>query len=102
MYAIAFAAKIRYLQMFCHVVFRLIDISKYLLCKVKNSESKARIFLLVDLRDFFRSKVGGSKNKIKKSSENDQLNGHFQSFFDREPPPPSKTSKVNRLSVLNL
>ena len=32
---------------------------------------KARIFLLVDLRDFFRIRVWGTK-KGKKSSENDQ------------------------------
>ena len=41
--------------------------------------SKARIFLLVDLREFFfRVRVGGDE---KKSSENDQLTGHFQSCF---------------------
>ena len=40
----------------------------------------------------------------KKSSENDQLTGHFQSFFlyISRKPPPSKTSKVNQQSVLNL
>ena len=39
-----------------------------------------QIFLLVDLREFFfRSRVGGTKQK--KNSENDQLTGHFQSFF---------------------
>ena len=40
-------------------------------------------FLLVDLRDFFfRFRVGGcGKKKEKKSSESDQLTGHFQSFF---------------------
>ena len=38
---------------------------------------KARFFLLVDLQDFFfRFRVGDEK----KSSENDQLTGHFQSF----------------------
>ena len=44
----------------------------------------------------------------KKSSENDQLTGHFQSFF-LEPfffkylqKKNSKTSKVNQQSVLNL
>ena len=42
---------------------------------------KARIFLLVDLRDFFfRFRVEGTKKK-KKGSENDQLTGYFQSFF---------------------
>ena len=30
---------------------------------------------------FFRFRVGGTKKKRKKSSENDQLTGHFQSFF---------------------
>ena len=39
----------------------------------------ARIFLLVDLRGFFsRFRVGVTK---KKPSENDQLTGHFHSFF---------------------
>ena len=43
---------------------------------------KARIFLLVDLRDFFSDLgSGGTKKKKKKNSENDQLAGHFQSFF---------------------
>ena len=43
---------------------------------------KARIFLLVDLRDFFFQIQGqGDENKRKKSSENDQLTIHFQSFF---------------------
>ena len=35
-----------------------------------------QIFLLADLRVFFRFRVGGRK----KRSENDQLAGHFQSF----------------------
>ena len=56
---------------------------------------KARIFLLVDLREFF-SDLGLGKRK-KKSSENDQLTGFFQSFFffniSRTS---SKTSKVNQ------
>ena len=30
---------------------------------------------------FFRFRVGGTKKNKKKSSENDQLTGHFQSFF---------------------
>ena len=74
------------------------------------SQTQARFFLLVDLREFFfRSRVGGTK---KKSSENDQLTGHFQSFFfffffqsffffniSRKN---SKTNKVNQQSVLNL
>ena len=38
----------------------------------------ARICLLVDLWDFFRFRVEGG---AKKSSENDQLTGHFQNFF---------------------
>ena len=45
--------------------------------------TKARIFLIVDLREFFsdlRSR-GTEKEINKKSSENDQLTGHFQSFF---------------------
>ena len=39
------------------------------------------IFLLVDLRDFFQILgSGGRKKNDKKSSENDQLTGHFQIF----------------------
>ena len=39
---------------------------------------KARFILLVDLLDFFfRFRVGDKK----KSSESDQLTGHFQSWF---------------------
>ena len=41
--------------------------------------SKARFFLLVDLQDFFFQIKGWEDGK--KSSENDQLTGHFQSFF---------------------
>ena len=49
-------------------------------CKFHHLD-KARIFLLVDLREiFFRFRVGGTE-KEKKSSENDQLTGHFQSLF---------------------
>ena len=60
---------------------------------VSNS-SKDRIFLLVDLQDFFpRFSVGGKE----KSSENDQLTSFF--YIPRTN---SKTSKVNRQSVLNL
>ena len=45
-------------------------------------EIKAKIFLLVDLREtFFRFRVGGTKKNKIKSSENDQLTGHFQIFF---------------------
>ena len=36
-------------------------------------------FLLVDLRDFFSDLGSGWR---KKSSENGQLTGHFQSFFN--------------------
>ena len=45
--------------------------------------AKARFFLLVDLREFFADlgSGDGKKEKRKKSSENDQLTGHFQSFF---------------------
>ena len=39
--------------------------------------NKARIFLLVDSRDFFRFRVEGES----KSFENDQSAGHFQSYF---------------------
>ena len=60
-------------------------------------------FLLVELLEKnvrFRDGVGGGEIN-KKSSENDQLIGHFQSFFyiSRKN---SKTSKVNQQSVLNL
>ena len=40
------------------------------------------IFLSVDLREVFSDLgSGGEKKRRKKSSENDQLTGHFQSFF---------------------
>ena len=42
------------------------------------------------------------KRKEEKSSENDQLTGHFQSFFFYFSRENSKTSKVNQQSVLNL
>ena len=42
---------------------------------------KARIFLLVDLREFFSDLGSRGQKKRKKSSENDQLTGHFQSLF---------------------
>ena len=50
------------------------------------SESRFILLPVVDLRDFFfRSRGvgggGGAKKINKKSSENDQLTGHFQSFF---------------------
>ena len=77
------------------------------------SSYKARIYLLVDLRDFFFSDLGSGGRK-KKSFENDQLTGHFQSFFFffqfffsflfflNVSITNSKTSKVNQQSVLNL
>ena len=44
----------------------------------KKKNALGQNFLLVDLRDFFfRFRVGGRK----KSSENDQLTGQFQSLF---------------------
>ena len=42
---------------------------------------KARLFLLVDFRDSFSDLGSGAKINKLKSSENDQLTGHFQSFF---------------------
>ena len=63
----------------------------------------ARFFLLVDLPEFFfRFRVGGTKKRRKKSSENDQLSGHFLSIFFNISRTNSKTSKVNQQSVLNL
>ena len=44
-----------------------------------NAGYEARIFLLDDLREYF-SDLGSGDEKTK-SSENDQLTGHFQSFF---------------------
>ena len=38
-------------------------------------------FLLVDLRELFQIKGRGDEKEKKKSSENDQMTGHFQSFF---------------------
>ena len=76
------------------------------LCQIQNS---GQIFLLVDLREFFFSNLGsGGRQKIKiKSSENDPLTGHFQSFFFRtffliSPEKNSKTSEANQQSVFNL
>ena len=44
--------------------------------------AQSRIFLLVDLQDFyFRFRVWGGDEEEEKSSENDQLTVHFQSFF---------------------
>ena len=40
--------------------------------------------------------------KKEKSAENDQLTGHFQSFFFLIPRANSKTSRVNQQPVLNL
>ena len=62
---------------------------------------KARILLLVDLWEFF-SDLGSRVMKKIKGSENDQLTGHFQSFFFNISRKNSKTSKVNQQSVLNL
>ena len=43
---------------------------------------KARIFLLLDLREIcVRFRVGGTNKNKQKNSENDQLTGHFQSLF---------------------
>ena len=43
------------------------------------SDAKARIFLLVDLQDFFFSDLGlRGRKKINKKA---LLTGHFQSFF---------------------
>ena len=64
---------------------------------------KARIFLLVDLWDFFfRRRVGGRKKSSENDqltasfSEHDQLTGHFQSFFFNISRTNSKTSKVTK------
>ena len=63
---------------------------------------RSEFFLLIDLWYFFFQIQGqGTKNK---SSENDQLTCHSQSFFfliSREKNP-SKISQVNQQSVLNL
>ena len=57
-----------------------------------------QFFLLADFRDFFfRFRVGGQN----KGTENDQLTGHFQSFFNISRKN-STTSKVNQQFVLNL
>ena len=44
--------------------------------EVEISKIKSGIFLLDDLRDLFLDLGSGGRNK-----ENDQLTGHFQSFF---------------------
>ena len=47
----------------------------------------------------------GDKKKRKKCSENDQLTGHFQSFFLKKKDisrTNSKASKVNQQSFLNI
>ena len=69
---------------------------------------KARILLLVDLREFLSDSGSGDEKRKKKSSENDRLTVYFQSFvflsffselfFNKN----SKTSKVHQQSVLNL
>ena len=43
--------------------------------------AKARLFLLVDLQDFFSDLGSGDEKKKNKSFENDQLTGHFQTLF---------------------
>ena len=59
----------------------IVDGLKYNYYLIENS-GQARIFLLVDLREFlFRFRDEGKEKKGKKSSENDQLTGHFQSLF---------------------
>ena len=47
---------------------------------IVQQHNKARIFLLVDLQDFF-SDLGSGGGGGGGNSENDQLTGHFQSFF---------------------
>ena len=57
------------------------------------------MFLLVDLQDFlFRFRVEWTK----KSSENDLLTGHFQSFLISPEKTVKLCSKVNQQPVLNL
>ena len=57
------------------------------MCQVKrfyciySNQLKARTFF-IDLREYFSDL--GSGGTEKKSSENDQLTGHFQSFFFSE------------------
>ena len=46
--------------------------------------------------------VQNCKSSVSESSENDQVTGHFQSFFLISPEKNSKTSKANQLSVLNF
>ena len=50
-----------------------------------------QIFLLVDLQDFFSDLGWGDE---KKSSENDQVTGHFQSFFFNISRTNSKTNSL--------
>ena len=53
------------------------------MCKLKYipEESKARIVLLVDLREKISDLGAWDEKKQQKHLENDQLAGHFQSFF---------------------
>ena len=51
---------------------------------------------------FFQIKGQGDEKKLIKSSENDHLTGHFQSFFFNISRKNSKTSKANQQSVLNF
>ena len=65
---------------------------------------RPELFLLVDLREFFSDLGSGDEKNKKKSSENDQSTGHFQSFFFFliSPEKNSKTCKANQQYVLNL
>ena len=68
------------------------------------SSANARFFLLVHLCEK-KNQIQGrvDTKKKKKSSENDQLPGHFLFFlFYISRKKPSKTSKVNQQSLLNL
>ena len=47
---------------------------------MKNVIFRPDFFLLIDLREFFSDLGSGGPKKKYKSSENDQLTGHFQSF----------------------
>ena len=68
---------------FCSMIF---EVKSHLALTTINLWVKASYFLLVDLREKnFRFGIGGKKKEKRseneKSSENDQLTGHFQSFF---------------------
>ena len=73
------------------------------LMEVFEHMDKARIFLLVDLRDFFfRFRVGGWKIVNKKALKMTSWLVIFWAFFNISRIKNSKTSKVNQQSVLNL